>query len=95
MLYTGKPLRSLSTLEYAAHKPPHRSSTYNDVTQFPIAAALLRLATTFQVDALRSDVLRRLMLAWPRTLSQWEVREKSVIDADSVYAPRSLLPHPT
>ena len=74
--------------------PMKRLSTYNDVTQFHIAAALLRLCTVYQVEALRSDVLRRLMLAWPRTLTQWEVREKSATNTEGLYAPCTTLPHP-
>lgn len=46
------------------------------------------------METLRADVLRRLALAWPQNLVQWEAREKSVTDADGVYAPRPFLPHP-
>ncbi|KAJ3537834.1 hypothetical protein NM688_g6614 [Phlebia brevispora] len=69
-------------------------SKYDDIADFPVASALLKLSTKYQVLALRTDVLHRLTLAWPRSLTQWELREKSVTGTDGVYAPRPFLPHP-
>ncbi|KAH8083801.1 hypothetical protein BXZ70DRAFT_900556 [Cristinia sonorae] len=62
--------------------------------EFRATSAILRLATAYEVNNLRSEIIRRLSQGWPATLAQWEVREKSVVNKDGVYAPRPKLPHP-
>lgn len=61
---------------------------------FPVTHALLKLATAYEVDNLREEIIHRLGQSWPATLSQWEVREKSAVNEEGVYAPRPKLPHP-
>ncbi len=53
--------------------------------------ALLKLSTTYEVTYLRTQVLSRLTLTWPVTLSQWEVRELSSSEG---YPPPPGRPHP-
>lgn len=66
-----------------------------DGTDFQATSALLRLSSEYGVNSLREEILRRLGLSWPRTLIQWEIRERRVTDATGVYAPRPSIPHPT
>ncbi|THH30930.1 hypothetical protein EUX98_g3251 [Antrodiella citrinella] len=61
---------------------------------FPVTHALLKLATAYEVDNLREEIIHRLGQSWPTTLGQWEVREKSAVNEEGVYAPRPKLPHP-
>lgn len=61
---------------------------------FSVTSALLKLATVYKIENLRDELLRRLGQSWPTTLAQWEIREKSVVNEEGVYAPRPKLPHP-
>ncbi|KAI0081861.1 hypothetical protein K474DRAFT_1586594 [Panus rudis PR-1116 ss-1] len=65
-----------------------------DGNDFQITYALLTLSTRYDITTLRAEVLRRLGMSWPRTLAQWEAREKKATNADGVYVPRPSLPHP-
>lgn len=61
---------------------------------FCVTSALLKLATAYEVDNLRAEIIQRFTQCWPKSLSQWEIREKSAVNEDGVYAPRPKLPHP-
>ncbi|KAI8993792.1 hypothetical protein BD414DRAFT_456898 [Trametes punicea] len=61
---------------------------------FNVTAAILRLATKYEVSRLRDSTLRKLSLSWPTSLRMWEIREKAATSADGVYQPRASLPHP-
>lgn len=65
-----------------------------DLNDFDVVSAILRLATTFEVKHLRLDILRGLSVAWPKTLSQWEIRETKSTNSMGAYDPRKTLPHP-
>ncbi|KAG5638637.1 hypothetical protein H0H81_011356 [Sphagnurus paluster] len=60
---------------------------------FPVVAAILRLATAYEVKHLRTDILRGLSFDWPTSLAQWEIRE-SRAHVTSLHEPRKSLPHP-
>ncbi|KAF8216434.1 hypothetical protein K438DRAFT_1797196 [Mycena galopus ATCC 62051] len=47
----------------------------NDQEDFRIVAGILRLATKYIVDSLRSKALAHLCIAWPSTLKGWDARE--------------------
>jgi hypothetical protein len=66
----------------------------NDNTDFANVSAVLRLATKYEVNRLRQDVLRGLSVAWPRFLAQWDIREANATSTNGVYEPRKFLPHP-
>lgn len=74
---------------------PTRFPVSLDGTDFQATSALLRLSTEYEINSLREEILRRLGLSWPRTLVQWESRERRATDASGVYAPRPSIPHPT
>ncbi|KAF5386231.1 hypothetical protein D9615_002672 [Tricholomella constricta] len=65
-----------------------------DVNDFGVVSAILQLATTYEVKHLRTDILRGLSSAWPRTLAQWELREARSLSMAGVYEPRKSFPHP-
>ncbi len=71
-----------------------RFSYDNSVGNFPVASAILRLSTKYEIAGLRDTAVRTLSLSWPTTLDLWELREKAVTSAEGMYAPRPLLPHP-
>ncbi|KAH9942297.1 uncharacterized protein BXZ73DRAFT_41159 [Epithele typhae] len=66
----------------------------NIADEFTVTAAILRLATKYEVEVLRENAMRCLSLSWPTTLQLWECREKAATTVDGVYAPRPILPHP-
>ncbi|KAI0633407.1 hypothetical protein C8Q77DRAFT_1157616 [Trametes polyzona] len=66
----------------------------NSVGNFPVASAILRLATKYEVMGLRETAVRNLSLSWPATLELWELREKAVTTAEGMYSPRPVLAHP-
>lgn len=47
----------------------------NDRADFNIVSGILRLATKYIIDSLRSKALNHLSLAWPSTLKGWDARE--------------------
>ncbi|KAJ7703235.1 hypothetical protein B0H17DRAFT_1042405 [Mycena rosella] len=66
-----------------------------DPLNFPVIDALLRLTTKYQVNHLRSSLLREIKrLQWPVRLAQWEVREAEATDANGHYDARVHYPHP-
>ena len=65
-----------------------------DITPFPVASVLLRLATLYEATTIRREVIRALQTCWPCTLTAWEMREKDATDADGVYSPRVSMAHP-
>ena len=71
-----------------------RLSYDNILENFSVTAAILRLATKYEVEALRDVALRSLSLSWPTTLAMWEARETAATSPDGLYAPRPILPHP-
>ncbi|EIW63073.1 uncharacterized protein TRAVEDRAFT_113630 [Trametes versicolor FP-101664 SS1] len=66
----------------------------NSVGNFPVASAILRLSTKYEIAGLRETAIRNLSVSWPTTLDLWELREKAATSADGMYAPRPSLPHP-
>ncbi len=66
----------------------------NNVEDFAVISAVLRLATKYGVETLRETAFRTMSISWPSTLQLWEVREKAVATIDGVYVPRPGLPHP-
>ncbi|KAF8348402.1 hypothetical protein F5887DRAFT_953518 [Amanita rubescens] len=65
-----------------------------DVNDFTCVSAVLRLATKYKVHRLRHEILQGLSVAWPRFLTQWEIREANATSPSGVYEPRKFLPHP-
>ena len=65
-----------------------------DVNDFGVVSATLQLATTYEVQHLRQDILRGLSTVWPKTLMQWEMREARNINSMGLYDPRKTIPHP-
>ncbi|KAG6828807.1 hypothetical protein H0H92_006689 [Tricholoma furcatifolium] len=65
-----------------------------DVNDFGVVSGILQLATKYEVQYLRIDILRGLSVSWPKHLSQWEVREARAIGTTGVYEPRKSIPHP-
>ncbi|KAI0695551.1 hypothetical protein BC835DRAFT_1273210 [Cytidiella melzeri] len=65
-----------------------------DVTPFPIASALLRLATIYEAATVRSEIIGLFQATWTMSLPQWEIREKNATDTDGVYSPRDSMAHP-
>jgi len=65
-----------------------------DPSDFDVVSALLRLATKFQAQKIRDDVLRGLSTTWPCTLAQWEIREAAATNTSGLYKPRLSYPHP-
>ncbi|KAJ7497259.1 hypothetical protein FB451DRAFT_1163223 [Mycena latifolia] len=64
-------------------------------SNFPVIDALLRLTTKYQVNHLRSSLLREMKrVQWPIRLAQWEVREAEATDASGHYDARLRYPHP-
>ena len=61
---------------------------------FAVTSALLKLATAYEIESLRTEIIRRLSQSWPAKLDQWEIREKSAVNEEGVYAPCPKLPHP-
>ncbi|KAF9071658.1 hypothetical protein BDP27DRAFT_1262261 [Rhodocollybia butyracea] len=61
---------------------------------FPTVSALIRLATKYQVNRLRKELLRRLSIAWPSSLASWDAREDAMLNSNNIYEPRKFTPHP-
>ncbi|KAJ3986602.1 hypothetical protein F5890DRAFT_1578465 [Lentinula detonsa] len=61
---------------------------------YGIISALLRLATKYQVQRLRNDLLQGLAITWPSSLTSWDAREAAMLDSDGIYEPRKCTPHP-
>ncbi|PFH53733.1 hypothetical protein AMATHDRAFT_73160 [Amanita thiersii Skay4041] len=70
------------------------SHLHYDITDFTSIAAILRLATKYKVKRLRQDMLAGMSIAWPRFLTQWEIREANATSPNGIYEPRKSLPHP-
>ncbi|EKM54340.1 uncharacterized protein PHACADRAFT_146190 [Phanerochaete carnosa HHB-10118-sp] len=70
-------------------------SEQSEASAFRELSVSLRLATTYNIPALRAKALRHLLLSWPILLTQWEIREKHATNADGVYVSRPGLPHPS
>ena len=64
------------------------------VNDFAWVSAVHRLATKSKVHYLRHDILQGLSVAWPRVLTQWEIREANATSPSDVYEPRKLLSQP-
>ena len=64
------------------------------VEDFPAISAILRLATKYGVDPLRTSILQKLEEYWPVTLGRWDQRERKATDSAGLYRPRSFYPHP-
>lgn len=58
-------------------------------------SVLLTLATEYKIAPLRAKALKQLLLWWPTTLAQWEVREKDMTSTAGAYIPRPGLAHPS
>ncbi|KAJ7462250.1 hypothetical protein B0H11DRAFT_2160122 [Mycena galericulata] len=66
-----------------------------DPSHFSVIDALLRLTTKYQVNHLRSSLLREMQrVQWPVRLAQWEVREAEATDSNGHYDARLHYPHP-
>ncbi|KAF8210194.1 hypothetical protein K438DRAFT_1929363 [Mycena galopus ATCC 62051] len=66
-----------------------------DPPNFPVVDALLRLTTKYQVEHIRSSLLREIQRTqWPVRLALWEVREAEATDSNGHYDARLLYPHP-
>lgn len=50
----------------------------NGKEDFRIVAGILRLATKYVIDSLRTEALDHLRKAWPSTLKGWDAREEAV-----------------
>ncbi|EAU91151.1 hypothetical protein CC1G_03319 [Coprinopsis cinerea okayama7 len=68
----------------------HLSSSIED---FAVVAAILRLATKYQVEHIRIEILRKLASTWPRNLLAWDIRESNATSL-GLYKPRAVYPHP-
>ncbi|TFK20932.1 hypothetical protein FA15DRAFT_646372 [Coprinopsis marcescibilis] len=76
------------------------SSMYDGVTHlsasiedFAVVAAILRLATKYQVAHIRIEILRKLASTWSRNLLAWDIRESNATTL-GLYKPRAVYPHP-
>ncbi|KAF5351771.1 hypothetical protein D9756_007750 [Leucocoprinus leucothites] len=65
-----------------------------DPSDFDIVLATLHLATKYQAQKIREDVLRGMTPSWPKTLTQWEIREAAATNPNGLYKPRLFYPHP-
>lgn len=65
-----------------------------DVNDFGVVSPILQMATTYEVQHLRQDILRGLSTVWPKSLMQWEMREARNINSTGSYDPRRTIPHP-
>ncbi|KAF9443833.1 hypothetical protein P691DRAFT_382286 [Macrolepiota fuliginosa MF-IS2] len=65
-----------------------------DPADFEIVSGILRLATKYQATKTREDALRGLTPSWPKTLTQWEIREAAATNSNGLYKPRLSYPHP-
>ncbi|KAH6897646.1 hypothetical protein BKA70DRAFT_1116204 [Coprinopsis sp. MPI-PUGE-AT-0042] len=68
----------------------HLSSSIED---FAVVAVILRLATKYQVEHIRIEILRKLSSTWPRNLLAWDIRESNATSL-GLYKPRAVYPHP-
>ncbi|KAJ7084351.1 hypothetical protein B0H15DRAFT_783894 [Mycena belliarum] len=96
----GRPLLQLPD---SAHDMAHfLSALYDGILNlsfeplnFPAVDALFRLTTKYQVQHLRSNLLREMKrLQWPVRLAQWELREAEATDPHGQYDARLHYPHP-
>jgi hypothetical protein len=67
----------------------------NDRDDFRVVSGILRLATKYLFEVLRSTALAHLSTAWPSTLKGWELREDlmQTYELNHPHKPR-LFPHP-
>ncbi|KAL0956682.1 hypothetical protein HGRIS_002810 [Hohenbuehelia grisea] len=70
------------------------SSVSYDKHGFADAAAVLRLATKYEVKHLRADILRGLSFYWPTDLDQWDLRESEAEIDIGVYVAKDRYPNP-
>ncbi|EKM81853.1 hypothetical protein AGABI1DRAFT_112088, partial [Agaricus bisporus var. burnettii JB137-S8] len=68
---------------------------HNDRDDFRVVSGILRLATKYLFEVLRSAALAHLSTAWPPTLKGWESREDlmQTYELNHPHKPR-LFPHP-
>lgn len=57
-------------------------------------ASLLQMATKYEVQDLRKEILQGLAVHWPHALGEWDAREARATNADGVYDPRRVYTHP-
>lgn len=61
----------------------------NDKNDFRVVSGILRLASKYLIDSLRSKALEHLSAGWPSTLKGWDLREKvadeSHLDSSQYY----------
>lgn len=48
----------------------------NDREDYRVVSGILRLATKYLIDKLRTRALEHLFVAWPSTLKKWDAREE-------------------
>lgn len=53
-------------------------------------SGILRLATKYLIDSLRTKALAHLSIAWPATLKGWDAREAKLFDMEE----SRRYPHP-
>lgn len=72
-----------------------RKFGHNDRDDFRVVSGILRLATKYLFEVLRSAALAHLSTAWPPTLKGWESREDlmQTYELNHPHKPR-LFPHP-
>lgn len=54
----------------------HRKFGNNSREDFRIVSGIIRLASKYELDALRAPALAHLETAWPATLKGWDAREE-------------------
>lgn len=59
-----------------------------------MVSAILQLVAKYQVEHVRTDLIRGLSTLYPKTLAQWEKRETKVTSPSGEYDPRKTLSHP-
>ena len=55
-----------------ASATPFRQSTQDQLV------GPLRLATKYEMEGLRGEIISALVLEWPKTLEQWDLREETI-----------------
>lgn len=70
-------------------------SEYSETNDFRVLAILLTLATKYKIESLRAKALKQILVSWPTTLAQWDIREKHSGNVAGIYLSRPMLPHPS
>ncbi|EJD07217.1 uncharacterized protein FOMMEDRAFT_24647 [Fomitiporia mediterranea MF3/22] len=82
----------VASLLYALYDGPKFDN--NSSEDFRVVSGILRLASKYEIDGLRSRALEHLSVAWPATLKGWDAREEFLGNAGgSVEEPR-FYPNP-